>query len=149
MKVSQKGLDLLKKFEGVRLRAYQDVAGIWTIGYGHTRGVKPNSAISKETAEGFLSDDVRWAEDAVVTQVRVSLTQNEFDALVSLVFNIGASAFRNSTLRRQLNLGDKPGAAEQFLRWSHAGGKPVAGLAMRRGAERELFLTPTSGSNHA
>lgn len=141
MQISQAGLDLIKKFEGFEPEAYLCPAGIWTIGYGHTGDVAEGQTITEEEAEELLRHDVAFAEDAVTDYVEGDLTQGQFDALVCFVFNIGAGAFRDSTLLRLLNQGDSEGAAEQFLRWNKAGGKVLAGLTRRREAERELFLS--------
>lgn len=141
MKISQAGLDLIKEFEGFEPEAYLCPAGIWTIGYGHTGDVSEGQTITEEEAEELLRQDVAFAEDAVTDYVEGDLTQGQFDALVCFVFNIGAGAFRDSTLLRLLNQGDNEGAAEQFLRWNKAGGKVLSGLTRRREAERELFLS--------
>lgn len=141
MKISQAGLDLIKEFEGFEPEAYLCPAGIWTIGYGHTGDVSEGQTVTEEEAEELLRQDVAFAEDAVTDYVEGDLTQGQFDALVCFVFNIGAGAFRDSTLLRLLNQGDNEGAAEQFLRWNKAGGKVLSGLTRRREAERELFLS--------
>lgn len=141
MKISQDGLNLIKEFEGFRADAYLCPAGVWTIGYGHTGGVAEWQSVTKQEAEEYLKSDVAFAEDVINEYVEVELTQHQFDALVCFVFNIGANAFRESTLLRLLNQGDSEGAAEQFLRWNKAGGKVLAGLTRRREAERELFLS--------
>lgn len=141
MKTGEKGLALIKHFEGLRLRAYQCSANVWTIGYGHTAGVRPGDAITPEQADAFLRQDVSDSEHSVSRFVRVPLTQCQFDALVSFVFNLGAGNFRTSTLLKKLNAGDYSGAADEFSRWINAGGKPLPGLARRREAERLLFLT--------
>lgn len=145
MKTSQAGIDLIKQHEGLRLEAYPDPASgaePWTIGYGHTKGVMPGQRITQEQAEQFLRDDLWWAEDAVNGSVTVNITQAQFDALVSLIFNIGATAFKKSTLLRKLNDFDYEGAADEFLKWVKAAGKEMPGLVNRRKAERALFLSP-------
>lgn len=139
MHISQKGLDLIKSFEGLRLSAYKCPAGVWTIGYGTTAGVKPGQSITKERAEELLRDDVKRFEDQVLRLVKVPLTQGQFDALVSFTYNLGAANLGNSTLLRLLNAGDYKGAAAQFDRWTKAGGKELPGLVKRRAAERALF----------
>jgi lysozyme len=139
MHTSQKGLDLIKSFEGLRLSAYKCPADVWTIGFGTTAGVKPGQTITKERAEELLRDDVARFEAQVLRLVKVPLTQGQHDALVSFVYNLGAGNLSNSTLLRLLNSGDYKGAAAQFDRWTKAGGKTLAGLVRRRAAERALF----------
>lgn len=144
MHINQEGLNLIKSFEGLRLDAYQDVAGIWTIGYGHIKGVKEGMTISEAEAEALLREDLADAENAVSRFVKVPISENEFSALVSLVFNIGSGAFAGSTVLRKLNAGDHKGAADAILMWNRStvGGKKVVvqGLVRRREAERSLFL---------
>lgn len=142
MVVSPAGISLIEQFEGLRLTAYKDPVGIWTIGYGHTLTAKPGMTITKAKAEGLLREDLILAQTAIDSKVRTVLTQYEYDALACFTFNVGAGAFANSTLLHLLNAGDKTGAAEQFLRWDHAGGRVLTGLVARRRAERQLFLTP-------
>jgi lysozyme len=139
VKLSQDGLDLIKGFEGCRLKSYQDSVGIWTIGFGSTMGICEGMEITHEQAEQKLWADVRGAEKCVNAGVAVPLTQNEFDALVSFVFNVGCKAFLGSTLLRCLNGGDYDRAAAEFGRWDKARGKVLAGLTARRAAERERF----------
>ncbi|MFG0272367.1 lysozyme [Pseudomonas sp. zjy_14] len=140
MRTSQRGLSLIKSFEGLRLQAYQDAVGVWTIGYGTTRGVKAGMAITKEQAERMLMDDVQRFEPEIERLVKVQLNRNQWDALMSFTYNLGSSNLESSTLRRLLNAGDYAGAAEQFSRWNKAGGKVLSGLVRRRAAERDLFL---------
>lgn len=140
MRTSQRGLSLIKSFEGLRLLAYRDAVGIWTIGYGATRGVKAGMSITKEQAERMLLNDVQRFEPEVERLVQVPLTGNQWDALVSFTYNLGAANLESSTLLRLLNRGDYAGAAEQFPRWNKAGGKVLPGLVRRREAERVLFL---------
>lgn len=144
MKTSDRGLDLIRFFEQLRLTAYRDAVGVLTIGYGHTANVREGQRITEAQADAFLAEDVSWAEDAVLNGVTTPLTQNQFDALVSLVFNIGAGAFATSTIRRLLNAGLYREAAEEFPRWRYAKGKVLAGLVNRRAKERELFLEGTA-----
>lgn len=137
----------IKKWEELRLVAYLPTAhDKWTIGWGHTQGVKPGDEISREQAQILFSEDVEWAVAAVNKKVKVGLTQNQFDALVSFVFNLGEANFASSTLLRKLNKGDYDGAAEQFPRWNkqRQNGKLVVlrGLVRRRAQEMELFLSP-------
>lgn len=149
MKTSESGVELIKRFEGLELEAYQDIAGVWTIGYGHTGSdVKPGMRISAREAEALLRRDLKPREDAVERLASVPLNQHEFDALVSFVYNVGASAFQGSTARRRLNKGDRVGAADALTWWNKAtvGGvlREVSGLTRRRAAERALFLTPAN-----
>jgi lysozyme len=139
MNISDNGLKLIKYFEGTRLVAYQDVKGIWTIGTGHTADVRPNMVITDDQAMAYLRQDVQWAEQVVNREVTVDLNQNQFDALVCFVFNVGSGNFCKSTLLRKLNSGDYDGASEQFLAWDKAGGVVVSGLLRRRTAEQDLF----------
>lgn len=145
MKTSEKGLDLIKKFEGLHLKAYICPAGKVTIGYGHTASAKMGQTITAEQADRLLRDDVFEAEEAVKRLVTAKLRQGQFDALVSFVFNMGASRLQGSTLRKKLNGGDDYGAANEFPRWVYARVDgdlmKLKGLERRRAAERELFLT--------
>jgi lysozyme len=147
MKISQQGLDLIKKFEGLRLKAYRCPAGVWTIGYGSTVGVVGGQEITEEEAEALLKDDVFQTELYVDSIIKMPLSQEQFDALVSFIFNIGIGAFRYSTMLKKLNKGDDLGAANEFLKWNKATvngvKKPLAGLTKRRIMEKELFLRGT------
>lgn len=138
---SKSALAMTEHFEGCRLEAYQDQGGVWTIGYGHTAGVKPGDKCDPYEALSYLIEDVQQAESIVKKYVTVSLSQGEFDALVDFVFNLGMYEFINSTLLRLLNTGDYTEAANQFDLWDHCGGKVVAGLLRRREAERQEFLS--------
>lgn len=140
MRTSQRGLSLIKSFEGMRLQAYQDAVGVWTIGYGATHGVKAGISITKEQAERMLLNDVQRFEPEIERLITAPVNQNQWDALMSFTYNLGAANLESSTLRRLLNAGDYAGAAEQFLRWNKAGGKVLPGLVRRRAAERDLFL---------
>ncbi|WP_442109158.1 lysozyme [Pseudomonas sp. NUPR-001] len=140
MRTSQRGLSLIKSFEGLRTLAYRDAVGVWTIGYGATRGVKPGMSVTKEQAERMLLNDVQRFEPEVSRLVTVPLNANQWDALLSFTYNLGAANLESSTLLRKLNAGDYAGAAEQFPRWNKAGGKVLPGLVRRREAERMLFL---------
>ncbi|MNS33466.1 Lysozyme RrrD [compost metagenome] len=131
----------IKDHEGLRLTAYKDGGGVWTIGYGHTGSdVREGLTIPLSEAERLLTRDLRVAEGYVNKLVQVKLTQNQFDALVSFVYNVGGDAFAKSTMLRLLNAGEYEGAANQFLRWNKDNGKVVDGLTNRRRKERELFL---------
>lgn len=141
MKISNKGLDLIKRFEGLRLEAYLCAAGVPTIGYGHTRGVKLGQKITEQQAEDLLLEDIHEFELAIQRLVSVNLTQNQFDALVALIFNIGIGNFKSSTLLKKLNLKDYVGAANEFNKWVYAAKKKLRGLVKRRDAERLLFIS--------
>lgn len=137
--ISETGLDLIKRHEGLRLNAYQDSVGVWTVGYGSTKGVTEGMTITQEEADARLKTDVIAAEKCVNNCVAVPLSQNEFDALCSFAFNLGCGALRGSTLLRKLNDSDYDGASAEFKKWDHAGGKVLAGLTKRRADEAELF----------
>lgn len=139
MMINEAGLNLIKDFEGCRLKAYLCPAGVWTIGYGHTQGVKPDMVINQLQAERFLRQDLKRFEDAVTSLVKVPITPNQFSALVSFAYNVGTGALYDSTLLRKLNKKDYKGAANEFLRWNKAGGKVLPGLTRRRLAEKDLF----------
>jgi len=139
MQISDAGLELIKRWEGLRLQSYRDAVGVWTIGYGHTHTAGPGQWISPEKAEDLLRRDVAWAERAVRDFVRVPLAQNQFDALVSFVFNVGTGAFQRSTLLRLLNRGRYGAVRAQLMRWINAGGRPLRGLVRRREAEADMF----------
>jgi len=143
MKLSQAGLDLIKRFEGCKLKAYQDAVGIWTIGYGHTGpNVHEGLTITQKQADDILAQDAGRFASGVSANVNVSLTQAEFDALVSFAFNVGLGAFKTSTLLKLLNdNADRTVVASQFLRWNKAGGRVLDGLTKRRNAEKALFLS--------
>lgn len=140
MKYSKTGLALTERFEGCRRSAYQDSVGVWTIGYGHTRGVKQGDYCSMDQAMAWLIEDTAIAEQDVNTHVTIPLEQHEFDALVDFAFNLGCDALNKSTLLRLVNHSDKAAAAEEFEKWDHAGGKVVAGLLRRRLEEKQMFL---------
>lgn len=141
MKISQKGIDLIKQFEGCKLTAYKCPSGVWTIGYGHTKGVYEGQKITQKQAEKFLKEDLKAFEKGVNKCVLVSINQNQFDALVSFAFNCGTGAFSKSTLLEKLNQKDYTGAAREFLRWNKSNGVILNGLVRRRNAERKLFST--------
>ncbi|MBJ9259733.1 lysozyme [Citrobacter amalonaticus] len=146
MQTSDKGIALIKEFEGCKLTAYQDSVGVWTIGYGWTqlvdgKPIRAGMTIKQETAERLLKTGLVSYESDVSRLVKVGLTQGKFDALVSFTYNLGARSLSTSTLLRKLNSGDYAGAADEFLRWNKAGGKVLNGLTRRREAERALFLS--------
>lgn len=141
--VNDAALTLIKQWEGKRLTAYQDVAGVWTIGYGSTSNVHPGMVITEQEATARLRSDLADAEQAVWNAVDVDLTDNQFGALVSFVFNVGVGAFRSSSLLRKLNAGDYAAVPGELAKWNKArvGGvlTPVAGLSNRRAAEAGLW----------
>lgn len=137
--ISQQGIDLIKRWEGCRTNAYKCPAGVWTIGYGHTKTAKPHMMISHLEAERLLKQDLINFETAVRNYVKVPITQGQFDALVSFTYNVGISAFCNSTLLKYVNQNKFNTAALQFGRWIYAGDKKLAGLVRRRRAEKKLF----------
>ena len=138
--ISKEGLELIKEFEGCRLKAYKCPADVWTIGYGHTDGVKEGDVITQEKADALLASDLDLFSSGVKRLVSADIDNNQLGALVSFAFNLGLGNLRHSTLLRMVNAGDFLGAADQFLRWNKAGGKVLAGLTRRREAERQLFL---------
>lgn len=146
MQISKKGIELIKRFEGLELKAYQDSVGIWTIGYGWTQPVDgkkvgPGMVIDHATADRLLKCGVVQYEQGVNQLVKVKITQGQFDALVSFAYNLGLRSLSTSTLLQKLNAGDKQGAANEFGKWVNAGGVKLNGLVKRRAAERELFLS--------
>lgn len=140
MKISNNGIDLIKSFEGLRLKAYKDSVGVSTIGYGHTKNVKMGDVISLKTAEQFLLDDIRIFEEGVLALVKIEITQNMFDALVSFSFNLGLGNLAKSTLLKKINSKLFKEAGNEFVRWNKAGGVVLKGLTRRRLLEKELFL---------
>lgn len=143
-RTSNVGLALIKDHEGLSLVAYQDPVGVWTIGYGHTKTVVPGAFITKEIAHTLLLEDVQEAETCVYNSVKVPISQSMFDALVSFIFNLGCTKFRNSTLLKLLNEGNYLPAADEFPRWRLAGGRILPGLVRRRAMEQALFLSNLS-----
>lgn len=139
MKPSKAAYDLIRHFEGCELTAYRDSGGLWTIGYGHTKNVHEGMIINRQTAEMYLTQDVNMAAAHVERAVKVLLTQGQFDALVSFIFNLGAGRLQQSTLLKKLNAGDYGGAAEEFGKWVYANGEKAAGLVSRRAEEKRLF----------
>lgn len=131
--------DFVKQFEGRELKAYRCSAGVLTIGYGHTNGVKEGDEISPAEAERLLVEDLTAISDDLNRLVNVPVSEGQYIALLSLAFNIGATALKKSTLLFHLNHGLYDEAAEEFDKWIYAGGKVSEGLKRRRAAERELF----------
>lgn len=138
MRLGINGENLIKSFEQCRLVSYKDSGGIWTIGWGHTKGVHEGLTCTQEQADAWFEEDAQGAIHDVDVLVKVVVSQNQIDALVSFQYNTGG--LHGSTLLSLLNAGNRAMAAEQFLRWDHVGGKQVAGLTTRRKAERSLFL---------
>lgn len=141
MNYSKNGLHLTEQFEGCRLTAYADSIGIPTIGYGHTSGVYLGQECTQAQAEIWLMQDVQHAVDTINALVRCVLNQNQFDALVDLVFNVGSGNFKDSTLLKMLNIHAYDRASHEFEKWNRAGGIVRDGLTRRRLAEKNLFLT--------
>ncbi|WP_208435320.1 lysozyme [Bartonella phoceensis] len=143
-KISKEGLALIKQWEGLRLSAYKDAIGVWTIGYGHTNNagkpfVHKGMVITEEQAEEFLCQDLQKFENAVEQMVQVPLTDQQFAALVSFCYNIGTAAFCNSTLLKKLNNGEYEAVPSELQKWTKAGGKRLQGLVHRRAAETGLW----------
>ncbi|WP_228147193.1 lysozyme [Acinetobacter sp. ANC 3832] len=141
--ISKAGIDAICSYEGLEFKAYLDSANIWTIGYGTIKypngvRVKKGDTCTIEQAKAYMASDLKSFE-AAVNKVKVPLNQNQYDALVSLTYNIGVNAFANSTLLKKLNAGDYKGAAAQFNVWNKVKGKIVQGLVNRRAKERKLF----------
>jgi lysozyme len=139
MQISKEGLALIKKFEGFESRAYLCPAGVWTIGYGHTKDVKEGDEWSQAHAEHMLEIELEEFCEYVNKMVKVPLEQYQFDALVAWVYNLGAGNFKESTLLRVLNQGDYDDVPHQIKRWNKAGGRVLQGLVRRREAEALLF----------
>jgi lysozyme len=138
-RTNQAGIDLIKSFEGFRAKPYFCQAGVLTIGYGHTKGVKRGSWVTKDVAERLLKEDLQVAEKAVKKYIKVPLNDNQFAALVSFTFNLGGGNLKSSTLRKRLNRGEYLAVPGEMSRWNKAGGKKSAGLVRRRKAEGKLF----------
>lgn len=133
--------DFIEQWEGCRLEAYQCSAGVWTIGVGHTKGVKKGDVITYAQSRAFLFEDIRTHVEALAPAISVPVSEGQFIALASLAFNVGVASVAGSRLVKKLNAGDVSGAADEFLDgWDTAGGKVVSGLQRRRRAERKLFL---------
>ena len=139
MKISNTGIDLIKHFEGCELEAYKCAAGVPTIGYGHIKGVSMGDTITQEQAEEMLVHELTEYENYIHDCVTVPISQNQFDAMVSWVFNLGVGNLKASTLLKTLNVGDYNGVPAQIMRWNKAGGKVLEGLTRRRQAEADLF----------
>lgn len=144
-------IDLIKKHEGLRLKAYMPTANdVWTIGYGHTKTARAGMVITEAKAEKLLREDIAWVRAAIAKYVKVPVSQDQYDALASLIFNIGAGAFSHSTVLRKLNASDMEGAADAFLMWNKQRNRKTGklevlrGLTRRRKEERLLFLKGTA-----
>ena len=139
MNISQEGLSLIKKFEGCEYNAYKCAAGVWTIGYGHTEGVKEGDLVTQQEADELLKKDVEIFEKEVMKAVTVPMHQHQFDALISWTFNLGGANLNASTMLKVLNQGAYEDVPAQIKRWNKAGGKVLDGLTRRRLAESLLF----------
>ena len=141
MNTSPKGIALIKEFEGLRLKAYQCPGGVWTIGYGHTAGVKPGMLISKAQAEEYLKADL-IAFERYLNGLGLALNQNQFDALVSFIYNVGTGHFSSSTLLRKVRANPQDNSImDEFLRWVYSKGRVLPGLQRRRLAEMKLYFS--------
>lgn len=140
MKISTKGIELIKKFEGCKLFAYRDSVGIATIGYGHTKNVKMGMSITQQQAEAFLKEDVAPIEK-VLNSLNINFTQGQFDSLISFCYNLGLGNFKSSTMYKYIvERKSDLEITQQMVKWHNAGGKPLLGLKKRRCAEGNLFL---------
>ena len=150
LEINSHGLAIIKECEGLRTTAYKCPAGVWTIGYGHTHGVKDGETITAAEAERLLKSDVKTFERILNDHAResgVRLNENEFSALVSFTYNLGVTALINSTLWTHLKNGSHDKAAAEFPKWVKAGGRRLTGLMKRRQKERELFESPSDVTN--
>ena len=149
MKITSAGLSIIKEFEGFRANAYRDPVGIWTIGYGFTKGVKQGDTITRAEAEIRLRRELVEYERGVERATKGHATQPQFDALVSFAFNVGVAGMARSTVIKRHNEGDHQAAARAFGLWNRAGGRELPGLTRRRAAESALYLTPTRAADPA
>lgn len=141
MKTSPKGIALIKEFEGLRLKAYLCPGGVWTIGYGHTTDVKPGMVISEAPAEEYLKADLS-AFERYLNGLGLALNQNQFDALVSFIYNVGTGNFSSSTLLRKIRVNPQDNSImDEFLRWVYSKGRVLPGLQRRRLAEMKLYFS--------
>lgn len=141
MKTGTKGIELIKNFEGLRLESYLDSVSILTIGFGHTRNVQKGATVTLDQAEILLKEDLRPCE-LLLNTLMIPFTQNQFDACVSFIFNLGAGNFKNSTLLKKIKVNpNDPSIADEFRRWDKAGGKVLAGLTARRQQEVALYFS--------
>ncbi len=144
--ITENGIALIKQFEGFRPKAYRCPAGLLTIGYGHViqPGETFSDVITEEAASALLGTDVQSAESAVLRLITVSLTEGQFDALVSFAYNLGAGALQRSTLRQKVNRGQHRQVPAEFMRWTRGGGKELPGLVKRRDMEARLYASQFS-----
>lgn len=144
MKTNERARQIIKSCESLRLQSYLCPAGVWTIGWGHAAGVKPGQTITREQAEALFREDIGQKERALDGLLSVRLNDNQYSALVSLVFNIGQGNFAGSTLRKVINAGpdDREQITCQWKRWNKSGGKVLRGLTLRRQMELDLYFTP-------
>lgn len=141
MKASQQAYNLIREFEGLRLQSYQCPSGIWTIGYGHTTNVAPNTVISQLQANLLLQEDIAQCE-RTLNKYNLALTQNMYDALISFIYNVGAGNFHRSALLSKVKANPYDSSiSDEFLKWIHSKGKPLAGLQRRRMAEMKLYFS--------
>lgn len=141
MKTSPKGIALIKEFEGLRLKAYKCSGGVWTIGYGHTAGVKPGMIITESQSEEYLKADLS-AFERYLNGLGLALNQNQFDALVSFIYNVGTGNFSSSTLLRKIRANPQDNSiVDEFLRWVYSKGRVLPGLQRRRLAEMKLYFS--------
>ena len=140
MRISQKGIELIKNFEGCKLAAYKDSVGIPSIGYGHIKGVKMGMKITQAQADKYLAEDLAVAEKCL-NSLGVTLKQNQFDALCSFIFNLGVGNFNSSTMKKYIvaKCSDID-VTDQMVKWCNAGGRPLLGLRKRRTAEANMYL---------
>lgn len=141
-KTNQAAVNLIRSFEGCRLKAYEDQGGKLTIGYGHTNGVQADDTITQQTAEKLLEEDIQEIGDTLDELITRPVSDNQYGAVLSFAFNLGTGTLQRSSLLSKLNDGDFNGAADEFLKWMHVKGISNLGLLRRRTAERTLFLTP-------
>lgn len=141
MRLSDYAFEKLKEFEGLRLEAYVCAGGKWTIGYGHTKGVRKGQSIDKYTALCYLAEDVAMVEDFLVKEPYAEdVSQGQWDALVSFIFNLGIVNFKSSTLRKKILCDiDEPTIPDEFRRWVYSGGKVLKGLVARREWEAQMY----------
>ena len=138
----KEGINLIKKFEGLRLEAYLCPAGVWTIGYGHTKGVEKGQVITQLEADNLLKEDLSSFEKGVTSLIKSNINQNQFDSLVSFAFNLGLANLKSSTLLKKVNSNSNDRTiVDEFIKWIYAGGKPLEGLKRRRQAEAYLYFS--------
>lgn len=140
--ISQKGIDLIKEFEGFRSKSYKCPAGVWTLGYGHTVGVKPGMTVTREQAEAMLRKDLQIYEKHVADALgNTTTSQGQWDALVSFCYNAGPGNLKKSSMLRLHKQGNYKAAADAFMAWVRGGGRVLPGLVRRRKAEKALYLS--------